>query len=285
MTQRDSIFNRGRGRVLPVLPFGGHSGSMGSDASRERAAREDEAGVTEWRQRQVLQLLEQAGPIGMTYQEVGRILGWHHGQTTGVLSPMHGAGLIAALADTRDNCTVYVAPQHVGKRETRAYGGGKNAAQRSIIADLQAEIRTLQIEISDTKTEISTAKAWVESTNQENQRLAARVQELEAIERSSSAEVRTRGSLLELSEQTIAAHEVTIENLKTQNIALRSARALTGLDGDEVALAETLVRALAAVEGMDGERTVPVKVSSLRTFAGIARRLLVGRSDQVITEE
>lgn len=274
-----------------MLPFGGHSGYMGSDASRERAECEDEMGVTEWRQRQVLELLAQAGPLGMTYREIGERLNWHHGQSTGTLSPMHGAGLIVALADTRDNCTVYVLPGHVGERAVREYGGGKAEVQRLAIENLKTQLATANASIERLERDAAEANGNAEQANaqllpvaREMERLSERVLDLEG-------RLRHRGEVIELHEQTIAAKDVTIRTLETQISALRISHHLVGLDPEEQALAESLLRALEGVRDLPDDATRKIRVSSLRTFAGIAKRLMVsaeresGRTVPEVTED
>jgi hypothetical protein len=110
----------------PVLPYtqGGHpsSGYAGSDASRERAEREDSTGVTSRRQRAVLRMLATYGSVGVTYSELGLRLNLHHGQASGVLSGLHKVGAIARLADKRHRCHVYVLPEYVDGREVQPPG-------------------------------------------------------------------------------------------------------------------------------------------------------------------
>jgi len=91
----------------PILPYGGdsepNSGYAGSEASRERARREDADGTTSYRQRRVRLLIEQAGPRGMTWAEVARELNLHHGQASGALSSLHRAGKIARLEELAEH--------------------------------------------------------------------------------------------------------------------------------------------------------------------------------------
>lgn len=108
-----------------VFPYAGHSGASGSDASYERADREDNGGITSLRQQQTLSVLTVAGPHGLTWTELGHQYGWHHGQSTGVLSMLHKAGRIARLRDKRNRCSIYVMPDQVLGRETAAHGRRK----------------------------------------------------------------------------------------------------------------------------------------------------------------
>lgn len=108
---------------LPLIPFAGTSGWSGTDTSHHRAREEDSDGTTTRRQRITLSALEAAGPVGLTWKELGSHVGWHHGQASGVLSILHMAARIARLQEKRDRCRVYVLPAYVQDRDTEPYGG------------------------------------------------------------------------------------------------------------------------------------------------------------------
>lgn len=107
----------------------------------------DQDGTTSYRQQTVLDLLSvpgidvpgtgQAG--GITWTELARYTGWHHGQASGVLSVLHKAGRIARLTATRDRCAVYVLPCYVNGRETAPHGG-RRVARVDAVALLDREI-------------------------------------------------------------------------------------------------------------------------------------------------
>jgi hypothetical protein len=107
---------------VPVLPYAGTSGYSGSVTSEERARRDDADGTTSHRQAQVVAFLAERQGYGATFREVGERFGWHHGQSSGVLSVLHKAGRIDRLAERRDRCEVYVLPAYVDDRETRQHG-------------------------------------------------------------------------------------------------------------------------------------------------------------------
>lgn len=80
-----------------------------SPTSVARAIREDDNGTAKRRRRDVLNHLNSAGPNGLTWQELGKISGLHHGQASGCLSTLHKAGLVFAIADApRNGCQPYV---------------------------------------------------------------------------------------------------------------------------------------------------------------------------------
>lgn len=108
--------------ALPVTPYAGTSGYSGSDTSMERAVREDSDGTTRDRQAATLASLRARHADGLTYRELGLAHGWHHGQSSGVLSTLHKEGLVARLTERRNRCAVYVLPEYVGGRETAAQG-------------------------------------------------------------------------------------------------------------------------------------------------------------------
>lgn len=123
-------------------PYAGTSGWSGSDTSRERALRDDTDGTTTQRQADVLALLTERRWAGATYAEVGRYLGWHHGQASGALSVLHKAGRIARLATVRrGRCAVYVMPDDVGDRSTAPYRPNRARRLTEVPdADLWAEV-------------------------------------------------------------------------------------------------------------------------------------------------
>jgi hypothetical protein len=90
------------------LPYNGTAGYVPMQASRERAHREVNDGTLGTRLQAVLNLLEQRGIIGATWQEVAQSLGLHHGQASGALSTLHRMGLVFSLRDKRNKCHPYV---------------------------------------------------------------------------------------------------------------------------------------------------------------------------------
>jgi len=79
-----------------------------SPTSAGRAKREDANGKTSKRQKEILDLLARLGTVGATWKDVADELDLHHGQASGALSTLHGAGLVFALKSTRNNCQPYV---------------------------------------------------------------------------------------------------------------------------------------------------------------------------------
>jgi hypothetical protein len=106
----------------PALPYRGTSGWSGTDTSRDRAVNADASGVTGERQSQVIAVLDERGEHGVTWKELGTILGAHHGTASGVLSVLHKAGHIARLNESRDRCKIYVLPEYVNGRECESQG-------------------------------------------------------------------------------------------------------------------------------------------------------------------
>lgn len=124
-TLSDPMFNR----KATALPYAGTTGHSGSDTSRERAEREAAGGAAAYRQGRILDMLANAGTIGLTYIEIADKLGKRGGAVTGALSSMHKAGQIAALKyDRRNGCGVYVLPEHVISRITRPHNENKPQA-------------------------------------------------------------------------------------------------------------------------------------------------------------
>lgn len=118
------------------LPYAGTSGWSGSTASQDRAEEEDSDGTTSFRQSYTLALLDRAEAAGLTWSELSGLTGWHHGQTSGVLSVLHKRRLIDRLTQRRERCSIYVLPQYVQDRQTAAQG-----RRRSVEGILSVEDR------------------------------------------------------------------------------------------------------------------------------------------------
>lgn len=75
-------------------------------ASIERAIRE----ASEFKKRRdvVAHIVNATGEIGMTWRELGKTLGLHHGQISAVLSKLHDDGILVALAKIRDGSHPYI---------------------------------------------------------------------------------------------------------------------------------------------------------------------------------
>lgn len=114
-----------------ALPYAGTEGYSGSDASRERAAREASDGTASHRQAVILHELRDRGTLGATWNELGAALGLHHGQATGSLSSLHKDGQIARLTEKRGRSSIYVLPEFVEDRET-APQGRRAASERDL---------------------------------------------------------------------------------------------------------------------------------------------------------
>ena len=127
---------------FPELPYGGTSGWSGSEASRERAIRNDNDGTTALRQRQVISLLRTNGTRGLTWKEAGQALKMHHGTVSGVLSVLHQRGHISRLTERRDRSSVYVCNELVSGRETSAHK--PNAASRLLVEVLNALAKDIE---------------------------------------------------------------------------------------------------------------------------------------------
>lgn len=108
-----------------ILPYAGTSGWSGSEASRERAQRNDGDGTTKGRQEYVLSALDWLGREGVTWQELSNLTGWHHGTTSGALSVLHKEGKVARLKEKRNRCSVYVLPKYAQGLEVSEHGRRK----------------------------------------------------------------------------------------------------------------------------------------------------------------
>lgn len=104
--------------LQPVTPYAGTSGWSGSTSSRDRAVQDDTSGVTSERQLKVLELLEEAGPDGLTWNEISEQTGEHHGKVSGPLSVLHKERYISRLTERRGRSEIYVRHHYVNGRET-----------------------------------------------------------------------------------------------------------------------------------------------------------------------
>ena len=94
--------------ILPVTPYRGTGGYVRRDTSQARAEEEVASGKLTERQTMVLALLRGAGEKGLTWFQLGKDLGLHHGQISGVLSNLHKDGRVFMLKDTREGSHPYV---------------------------------------------------------------------------------------------------------------------------------------------------------------------------------
>jgi hypothetical protein len=70
--------------------------------------------------------LRERGDLGATWFELGENYGWHHGQSSAVLSTMHRQDRIARLTEKRGRSYVYVDKHHVDGRSTGSHGRDVN---------------------------------------------------------------------------------------------------------------------------------------------------------------
>lgn len=91
-----------------LFPYAGSSGHVARAASEQRAVRERDSGVVSERAFTVLAELKRRGSTGGTWQELGSVLGLHHGQISGCLSVLHKAGRVFTTRAQRGRCHVYV---------------------------------------------------------------------------------------------------------------------------------------------------------------------------------
>jgi hypothetical protein len=115
--------------AYPDPEAGRSSGWSGSEASKERAHREDANGTTEDRQQRILGQVGHWGQQGRTVKELrDRYPDMHHGQISSALTGLHKAGKILRLAEKRDRCSVYVHPSFLLGREV--VPPGRNRRQK-----------------------------------------------------------------------------------------------------------------------------------------------------------
>lgn len=128
------------------LPYAGTSGWSGTDASRERAESRDSSGQTASVQSGLVLYAFTAGQRGITIKEArDRFGSEHHGTLSGALTALHKAGRLLRLAEKRDRCSVYVAPQFLLGREVVPPATRPRLAKVEIGAEMDAEFIGHQI--------------------------------------------------------------------------------------------------------------------------------------------
>jgi hypothetical protein len=103
---------------LPLTPYAGTSGWLGSEASHDRVKEDDANGTTTLRQRISLHRVRTQGERGLTWKELGEIENWHAGQSSGSLSVLHKEGLVYRLKEKRNRCSIYVTEEYINNRAT-----------------------------------------------------------------------------------------------------------------------------------------------------------------------
>ena len=66
---------------------------------------------------QTLALVRDAGTAGMTWSDISRSLGIHHGKASEALSILHHNGQVARLKQRRGANTIYVTPNNIDGRD------------------------------------------------------------------------------------------------------------------------------------------------------------------------
>ena len=131
-------------------------------ASVDRAMREIASGKLSERQAQILDLLDDAGFCGLTWNDCGSLLGLHHGQISGALSNLHGCGQVFALREVRDRSHPYVHIKYRDRWDADARYDEpvrtRNSKERELQAQLLEAVReAISDEWSETKINIVTA--------------------------------------------------------------------------------------------------------------------------------
>jgi hypothetical protein len=121
---------------MAVLPYAGTSGWSGSSTSLERALLLDSSGLTGKNQTLFLDDLANAGERGLTSREWGQMNNFEHQIYSSVPSALHEAGFVARLSESRGRHQVYVLPEFVNGRETKAHGRKKPNKALDAVADV-----------------------------------------------------------------------------------------------------------------------------------------------------
>lgn len=98
----------------------GTSGHAGGASSRERAEREDAAGITGKRSQEVLRVLIRRAHRGATSAEVEYSLGIGHGSASGTLTRLQRTGKAIRSTTRRNRQEIYFAADHFPADHTEA---------------------------------------------------------------------------------------------------------------------------------------------------------------------
>ena len=93
---------------VPYRPYKGTAGWSGTDTSKARAINNIASGQEANNQVRALSYLKLAGVNGMTWKELSEGTGWHHVNTSGILSVLHQSGAIVRSVKVRNRCKIYV---------------------------------------------------------------------------------------------------------------------------------------------------------------------------------
>jgi DNA-binding MarR family transcriptional regulator len=116
------------------------AGHSGTDTSAERAERERDDGTLSKRLSNTLAVVERAGASGVTWTDLARFLGLHHGSASSALTNLHMQGRIARTARRRDGSKVYVTPDNAREDDTLEPYVRRGQADQQRIAALQDRI-------------------------------------------------------------------------------------------------------------------------------------------------
>lgn len=141
--------------------YGDTAGYVERPASKVRAMREIVTGKLSERQSQILDLLDDAGFCGLTWNDCGVLLGLHHGQISGALSNLHGCGMVFALREVRHRSHPYVHVKYRDRWDADARYDEpvrtRNSRQRELQDELlEAVRRAISDEWSQTKIAVIT---------------------------------------------------------------------------------------------------------------------------------
>jgi hypothetical protein len=117
-------------------------------ASRDRAIREASDGTLSKRLEQVVDLAYRSGTVGITFKDVDKQLGTHHGQSSGALSNLHRQCKLFRLTEyRRDRCSVYIHPYFADRFNDREYDRLPSETEAKkrlrLIQELEQEITQL----------------------------------------------------------------------------------------------------------------------------------------------
>jgi hypothetical protein len=118
----------------PSLTYGGTSGNVDVETSREATIHADMSGITNKAQRYVLTMAGMMREKGVTVAEVREKNGTlHHGRVSAALTNLHRDGRLVALKARRNRCGIYVLPEYAGERERRTFKPNRKPIDEEVI--------------------------------------------------------------------------------------------------------------------------------------------------------
>jgi hypothetical protein len=270
MTGRDPIF----GKTLRA-PYAGGTGHSQVGPSQERQEHEDESGISLHRQALVIGYLESAGVLGITIKELCSKTGWHHGQSSQVLSVLDTTKNIIRLDERRERQSVYVLEAFQGGRAKARKRRSTSEGLKEQLDDKNRQIEALQVEVENLNSGVSAIRRELARAEQEIDGLTRYSSEIAEGYSTAQGSVDALTQIKNRLDEEIAEARKLLARLRDENAALRTAGHLrSSLEDDEAPVIERVGGLLAtpAVQVKPDDEKVTITLSVVRTLMQVVQR-------------